>query len=97
MAHFILTYRIADDYAERRTAYRQAHLAYAWAAAERGELLLGGAVGDPPSGAMLLFTDGQAAEEFARADPYVAAGIVTGWEVKPWITVVGEDAANPVQ
>lgn len=97
MAHFLLRYALAPDYLERRGALRDSHLALAWAAVERGELLLGGAVGDPADSALLLFTDGDAANAFAQADPYVAQGLVTGWDVQPWTTVVGTGAANPVR
>ena len=34
---------------------------------------------------------------FAKADPYVVNGLVSRWQVKPWHTVVGESAANPVK
>lgn len=97
MSHFLLFYDLALDYLGRRPAFRDAHLATAWAAVERGELLLGGAVGDPMESALLLFTDADAARAFAEADPYVTNGLVTGWRVQPWITVVGADAASPVR
>ena len=97
MKHFLLTYTLAPDYLERRPAYRDAHLAYAWAAIERGEAVLGGAL-VPAEEAMLLFQgyDASAAEAFARNDPYVVNGIVSAWRVREWVTVVGEGAANPV-
>lgn len=97
MPHFLLTYDLAPDYLERRPAFREAHLALAWTAADRGALLLGGAVGDPPESALLVFTDAAAAEAFARADPYVAEGLVRGWRVTPWTTVVGPAASMPVR
>ncbi|RVT94845.1 YciI-like protein [Sphingomonas crocodyli] len=99
MAHFILSYDLAPDYLERRGTFRAEHLTLAWEAAERGDLLLGGALGDPVEAAMLLFTgDGpEAAEAFARADPYVISGIVRSWRVLPWTTVVGDAAATPVR
>jgi uncharacterized protein YciI len=99
MAHFILSYELAPDYLERRGEFRANHLRLAWEAADRGDLLLGGALGDPVEAAMLLFTGGTpaAAEAFARADPYVTSGIVRGWRVLPWTTVVGPDAATPVR
>jgi len=59
----------------------------------------GGAVGDPADSALLLFkcdsADTPAA--FAKADPYVINGLIKRWQVKPWHTVVGEVAANPVK
>jgi len=99
LAHFLLTYDVAPDYLIRRGEFREAHLALAWAAVERGELLLGGAVGDPPDGAVLLFQGGgpEAAEAFAEADPYVREGIVVRWQVKRWATVVGPSAEQPVR
>lgn len=97
MAHWLIRYTLAPDYLARRPAHRDAHLALAWAAADRGALLLGGAVGDPPEEALLLFTDRGAAESFAAADPYVANGLVTGWRVLPWATVAGAEAATPVR
>ncbi len=96
MPHFLLAYDLSPDYLERRGAYRDRHLALGWDAAARGELLLGGAVGDPVESALLLFTDADAARAFAEADPYVAEGLVRSWRVLPWTTVIGEHAATPV-
>lgn len=97
--HYLLIYDVSDDYLERRPEFRGAHLTHAWAAAERGELLLAGALADPVDTAMLLFeADSPAvAESFARADPYVLNGLVQQWRVRPWTTVVGERASNPVR
>jgi uncharacterized protein len=97
MAHFLLSYELASDYLERRGAFRDAHLALAWASAESGALLLAGAVGDPVESALLLFSDAEAARVFAEADPYVSKGLVRAWRVLPWTTVVGRDAATPVR
>jgi len=96
--HYLLTYDLAPDYLERRGQYRDAHLALAWQAAERGELLLAGALAEPVDQALLLFCGDSpaAAKAFAAADPYVAHGLVTAWRVRPWTTVVGEGAATPV-
>lgn len=97
MPHFLLSYALAPDYLERRPQHRDAHLALAWGAAENGDLLLGGAVGDPVESALLLFADADAAAAFAARDPYVREGLVTAWRVLPWATVVGSDAATPVR
>jgi len=97
MPHHLLAYDLAPDYLDRRPAFRDAHLALAWAAADDGKLLLGGAVGDPVESALLLFTDPDAARAFAEADPYVAEGLVRSWRVLPWATVVGAEASTPVR
>jgi hypothetical protein len=99
MPHFLLLYDVADDYVERRGAFRAEHLALAWAAADRGELVLGGALADPADGAVLLFESdsADAAVRFAESDPYVRNGLVTRWRVRPWTTVIGDLAATPVR
>ena len=96
MAHWLLRYALASDYLERLPDFRDAHLRLAWDAAGRGELVLGGAVGDPVEAALLLFTAREAAEAFAEADPYVREGLVEAWRVMPWATVAGAGAADPV-
>jgi hypothetical protein len=96
--HYLLIYDTAADYLARRGEFRAAHLGLAWQSVERGELVLGGAVGDPVESALLLFRcdspDIPAA--FAKADPYVIHGLVRQWWVKPWNTVVGPEASNPI-
>jgi uncharacterized protein YciI len=97
--HYLLFYDVVSDYAERRIPFRAAHLAHAWAAVERGELLLAGALADPVDGAVLLFDAAAQAvvEAFVAADPYVLNGLVTRWRVRPWTTVVGGGASNPIR
>jgi uncharacterized protein YciI len=96
--HYLLIYDLVDDYVVRRAPLRAAHLAQARAAAERGELVLGGALANPPDGAVLLFRGESpvAAEAFAQSDPYVINGLVTRWRVREWTTVVGAGAEVPL-
>ena len=96
--HYLLIYDASDDYVERRAPLRAAHLAHARAALARGELVLGGALANPPDGAILLFRGDSpaAAEAFAASDPYVRNGLVTRWRVREWTTVVGRDAEVPL-
>lgn len=97
--HYLLSYVAAPDYVARRETHRAEHLRLAWEAVARGELLLGGALGEPVEEALLLFTGDSpaAAEAFARRDPYVVHGVVRSWRVRPWRTVVGDGAAQPVR
>ena len=92
--HYLLFYSVVDDYANRRSAFREAHLAHARQAVERGELVLGGALENPVDGAVLLFRGSSAAvaESFATMDPYVLNHLVTSWRVREWATVVGSQA-----
>jgi uncharacterized protein YciI len=89
--YFVLEYEVVDNFAERRTPFRPEHLRLVREAHESGELLIAGAVGDPPAGAMLVFRSASigAAETFAQRDPYVAQGLVRQWRVRPWHVVVG--------
>ncbi len=93
MAHFALFYDTVDNFADRRQPYRQAHLALVDAAHRDGRLLLAGAL-KPAGGALLVFraNDIGEVEEFAKSDPYVTAGLVTGWRVREWAVVIGEGA-----
>ena len=97
--HYLLFYETAPDYLERRAAFRSEHLARAWEAHARGELILGGALAEPVDGAVLLFEGDspEVAERFAAADPYVRNGLMASWRVRAWSTVVGEGAASPVR
>ena len=96
--HYLLFYDVAPDYLERRKTWRAEHLAYAQRAVARGELVLGGALANPPDGAVLFFQAGspQVVEEFAVGDPYVRNGVVTRWRVREWTTVIGPTAASPM-
>jgi hypothetical protein len=97
MPYFALTYDVVPGFVDRRMAYREAHLKRVRDAHERGELMLAGAVGDPPDGALLVFRAESAsvAEEFARADPYVTEGLVTAWRARVWNVVIGLEPAVP--
>ena len=96
--HYLLIYDVVPDYLERRAAFRDEHLALAWQAHDRGELILAGALDDPADGAVLLFSGDSpaAAEAFAGRDPYVRNGLVATWRVRAWKTVVGDEASAPV-
>jgi uncharacterized protein YciI len=97
--HYLLIYELADDYIIRRVDFRGAHLALAWAASDRGDLALGGALAKPSDKAILLFSGNTpaVAETFAQSDPYVTNGLVKRWYVRQWTTVAGKEAATPIR
>lgn len=97
--HYLMFYEFVPDYLERRAAYRNEHLRLAWEAQERGEIILAGALADPADGGVILFQcdSPDIPKRFAEADPYVKHGLVTRYEVRPWTTVIGEDASSPVR
>jgi uncharacterized protein YciI len=96
--HYLLFYDAVPDYEARRIPFRSEHLRHAWRAVERGELIVAGALADPVDAAVFLFsgTSPAPAEDFARKDPYVLNGLVKAWRVRPWTTVVGPLAAQPI-
>ena len=53
--HYVLIYCLGADYLAPRRAFRDEHLALAWAAQEHGELVLAGAPDDPVDTAPLVF------------------------------------------
>lgn len=88
MKYCILQYAAVDDFINRRTPYREEHLRLIREAHARGEIMMAGALGDPPDGGLLVFKATPAvAEDFARRDPYVTNGLITQWTVRPWNVV----------
>jgi uncharacterized protein YciI len=94
VSYFILRYEsVVDDYVNRRAPFRADHLRLVRDAHARGEIVMAGAVGDPPEGAVLIFKAASpgVAEQFAANDPYVRNGLVLSWRVQPWNVVVGAE------
>jgi len=91
-----LYYEYVPDILERRAPHREAHLAHVRGWEQSGRLLIAGAMGDPPHGALFAFDvdDPAAVEEFAAADPYVVAGLVTDRRVEPWTVVAGTERVS---
>ena len=95
--HYLLFYDYVADYVAKRAPLRAAHLELVKRAHERGDLVMAGALGDPYRGGVLVFRGAspEAAEAFAKSDPYVIQGVVSKWEVKSWLTVIGDGAQMP--
>jgi uncharacterized protein len=94
MGYYALFYReVAPDFITRRAAFREEHLSLAKELHARGELLLAGALADPPDGALLVFktADAKRVQEFVCKDPYVTNGLVKRWGIRPWTVVVGNE------
>ena len=92
MGYYALFYReVVPDFIAKRGAFREEHLGLAREMHARGELLLAGALAEPPDGALLIFNvpDPQPIKDFVRKDPYVTNGLVKRWEIRPWTVVVG--------
>lgn len=89
--YYLLIYRTVENYVEKRAPFRAEHLNYSGEAHARGELFMGGALADPVDSAILIFKAESPAvvETFARNDPYVKAGLIKEWSVRPWTVVIG--------
>lgn len=92
MGYYLLEYELVGDYLTRRASWRETHLALARDAEQRGELVLAGALAEPPDRAVLVWrTDDPAVvERFVDTDPYVREGLVTSWAIRPWSVVIGD-------
>ena len=84
-----LIYDYVEDALEARKPHRGAHLEKIKTAVDNGSLHMAGALGNPPTGGLLVFNgdDPAPAERFAETDPYVENGVVTSWRVEPWTVV----------
>jgi uncharacterized protein YciI len=90
---YVLLYESAENVAERAPRHAAAHRKHWHPFRERGELLLIGPFGDPQGqGAMAVFKTREAAEEFARNDPFVLGGVVRSWEVREWDESIGPES-----
>jgi uncharacterized protein YciI len=83
-------YDSADDVASKAPAQFPAHRARLDDFHARGTLLMVGTFGDPQNeGSMAVFTTREAAEEFAKGDPFVVNGVVRNWYVREWNEIFG--------
>ncbi len=82
----VLFYKYVSDILERRTPYREQHLKRIEALRAADRLVVAGAYGDPPAGAVIGFKGltREEVEAWADTDPYVTAGLVVERSVEPW-------------
>lgn len=81
----VLFYTSAENVLAKAPAHLPAHRARLDAFHARGTLLAVGTFGDPQEeGSMGVFTTREAAEEFAREDPFVLNGVISAWHVRAW-------------
>lgn len=92
---YVLFYDSADDVASKAPEYFPAHRARVDAFHRGGDLLMVGTFGNPQEeGSMAIFTSREAAEEFAKDDPYVLGGIVRAWHIREWNEIFTEPAVG---
>jgi uncharacterized protein len=90
VVHHVLFYDYVEDVVEKRAPLRDDHLALVGQWKAKGKVTAGGALGQPPTGALIVFLvdDPAEVEAFVAEDPYVRGGIVTGHRIVPWTVVV---------
>jgi uncharacterized protein len=88
--HYVLFYDVVEGYVAKREPFRNLHIQLVQQSYARGELVLAGALADPPDGAVLIFRGPapDAAEAFVKADPYVQNGLIAKWRIRKWMAVV---------
>ena len=81
----VVFYESAADLKDKVPLHMAAHLARWREFAERGELLMMGSFANAQEdGAMGIFTNREAAEEFVRGDPFVLHEVVRNWTIREW-------------
>jgi uncharacterized protein YciI len=88
---YVLFYESADDVMSKAPAQFPAHEQRLNEFRDAGTLLMVGTFADPQKdGSISVFTTREAAEEFARGDPFVLNGVVRAWRVLEWNEVLTE-------
>jgi hypothetical protein len=83
---FVLFYESAPDFRSKVPLHIEAHRALWRSYSADGRLLMIGPFADEPAGsAMGIFSSRAAAEDFVRADPFVAGGLVATWTIREWM------------
>jgi uncharacterized protein YciI len=90
----LMFYELAPDGLQKVPALFPAHGARLQEFKARGVLLMAGPYGNPPQGAVAVFTNEAAAHEFIAGDPFVQEGAVARWQVHPWQEAMASDAAS---
>jgi uncharacterized protein len=80
----VVFYELAEDGFARIPANYDGHVARLNEFHARGVLLMAGPLGNPPEGALSVFTERAAAEEFVAGDPFVVNGVVGKWRLVEW-------------
>jgi uncharacterized protein len=82
---YVLFYESAEDLASKAPVHFPAHRTRVNEFHGEGTLLMVGTFANPrQDGAMSIFTTREAAEEFAKGDPFVINGVVRSWKVLEW-------------
>jgi uncharacterized protein YciI len=85
MPKYVLFYESADDVRAKAPQHLAAHVSRWKAFQGQGTLLMIGTFANAQAdGSMAIFTTREAAEAFARDDPFVLNGVVRRWSIREW-------------
>lgn len=80
----LMFYEMAPEAMAKVMELFPAHRALLQEFKEKGEVLMAGPYGNPPVGALGVFTSRQAAERFQERDPFVQNGCVARCTLHDW-------------
>ncbi len=84
----VMFHEVTADGLPRAREHFAAHRARLDAFHRRGTLLMAGPFAEPGEGAMGVFTERAAAQEFIDGDPFVMHGVVARWGLREWNEVL---------
>ena len=88
---FVTSYTSIEEAQAKAAETIAAHVARSKEFHEQGTLLIAGAFlnnSDEPLSTMAVFTSREAAEEYARGDPFFLKGMVTQWYIREWANML---------
>lgn len=84
----LMFYETAPEGLAKARQHLAAHRARLDEFHKRGVLLMAGPYGNPPVGALGVFTTREAADEFVKDDPFVVNGVVSRVQLHEWNEVL---------
>ena|SRR5437870_9861604 len=91
VAFFNTSFRSMEDVKTRFPDAMAAHIARSREFQKSGVLLMAGAFRNQPGepiSTMGVLTTREAAEEYAKGDPFVLNGMVTKWDIREWNNIL---------
>jgi uncharacterized protein YciI len=92
VVHMTTTYASLDEVRHQAAALMAEHLETSRRLHAQGALVMAGAFLDHPEepvATMGILTSREAAEDYARNDPFVRTGKVTSWTIREWANIFG--------
>lgn len=88
MKKILMFYEVTPEGMAKAAAHYSEHVVRLQQFHQRGELLMAGPYGNPPTGALGIFTSRAAADEFVRGDPFFVHGIIDRYRLEDWNEVL---------